>query len=74
MKDKSIIKAEKKFGNNTRFDFLIIEKNSKTFVEVKNVTLLRKKGLAEFPDAVTSRGAKHIQELKRETLKKIIIK
>ena len=63
LKDKNIIKAEKKFGINTRFDFLIIEKNSKTFVEVKNVTLLRKKGLAEFPDAVTSRGAKHIQEL-----------
>ena len=62
-KDKNSIKTEKKFGTNTRFDFLIIGKNSKTFVEVKNVTLLRKKSLAEFPDAVTSRGAKHIREL-----------
>tara|TARA_A100001015_G_scaffold312667_1_gene418292 strand:- start:511 stop:1206 length:696 start_codon:yes stop_codon:yes gene_type:complete len=57
------IKAETKFGTNTRFDFLINNKNNKTFIEVKNVTLSRKKKLAEFPDAVTSRGLKHIKEL-----------
>ena len=57
------IKTEVKFGNNTRFDFLIIESNSKKFIEVKNVTLSRTKKLAEFPDAITSRGAKHIDEL-----------
>ena len=39
------------------------EKNQKNFIEVKNVTLSRKKQLAEFPDAVTSRGLKHINEL-----------
>ena len=38
-------------------------KKNKTFIEVKNVTLSRKKGLAEFPDAVTTRGLKHINEL-----------
>ena len=59
----SEIKPEVKFGNNTRFDFLIIEKNYKIFVEVKNVTLSRKKELAEFPDAITTRGLKHINEL-----------
>ena len=57
------IKTEVKFGDNTRFDFLIIEPNSKKFIEVKNVTLSRTDKLAEFPDAVTSRGAKHIDEL-----------
>ena len=30
---------------------------------MKNVTLSRQKGIAEFPDAITSRGQKHIQEL-----------
>ena len=59
----SEIKPETKFGKNTRFDFLVINKNNKAFVEVKNVTLSRKKGLAEFPDAVTTRGLKHINEL-----------
>ena len=57
------IKTEVKFGDNTRFDFLITDSNSKKFIEVKNVTLSRTDKLAEFPDAVTSRGAKHIDEL-----------
>ena len=62
--DKKIeIKPETKFGINTRFDFLITKNNLKLFIEVKNVTLSRKKGIAEFPDAVTSRGLKHIKEL-----------
>ena len=57
------IKSETKFGLNTRFDFLITKKNYKAFIEVKNVTLSRNKGIAEFPDAITSRGLKHINEL-----------
>ena len=57
------IKPEAKFGSNTRFDFLITKNNMKAFIEVKNVTLSRKKGIAEFPDAITSRGLKHIKEL-----------
>ena len=62
--DKNItIKPEVKFGDNTRFDFLITKKNYKAFVEVKNVTLARKPKIAEFPDSITSRGAKHIEEL-----------
>ena len=62
--DKNIkIKPEIKFGFNTRFDFLITKKNYKAFIEVKNVTLSRTKGLAEFPDAITTRGLKHINEL-----------
>ena len=62
-KNISEIKPETKFGKNTRFDFLIADKKNKSFIEVKNVTLSRKKGLAEFPDAVTTRGLKHINEL-----------
>jgi sugar fermentation stimulation protein A len=62
--DKNIqVKPEIKFGTNTRFDFLITQKKFKAFIEVKNVTLSRIKNLAEFPDAVTSRGLKHINEL-----------
>ena len=57
------IKPEVRFGESTRFDFLISKKNYKAFIEVKNVTLKRKSKIAEFPDAITSRGAKHIHEL-----------
>ena len=57
------IRPETKFGTNTRFDFLIISKDYRTFIEVKNVTLSREKKKAEFPDAITSRGLKHIKEL-----------
>ena len=63
------IKTEVNFGSNTRFDFLIIEGKKKSFIEVKNVTLSRKKGVAEFPDAVTSRGFKHIEELLKASQK-----
>ena len=42
---------------------MITKKNYKAFIEVKNVTLSRKIGVAEFPDSITSRGSKHINEL-----------
>ena len=63
------IKPETKFGTNTRFDFLVLKKKDKSFIEVKNVTLCRKKEIAEFPDAVTSRGLKHINELLKASKK-----
>ena len=62
-KNLDSIKKEVKFGQNTRFDFLLTKKDKKTFVEVKNVTLSRKNRIAEFPDAITIRGLKHIKEL-----------
>ena len=62
-KDIIEIKPETKFGSNTRFDFLILNNKDKVFLEVKNVTLSREKNIAEFPDAVTTRGLKHINEL-----------
>ena len=57
------IKTEVKFSNNTRFDFLLLNNKEKCFLEVKNVTLVRGKKMAEFPDAITSRGTKHLNEL-----------
>jgi len=57
------IKPEVNFSNNTRFDFLIYRDKKKCFMEVKNVTLVRENGIAEFPDAITSRGTKHLKEL-----------
>ena len=63
------IKPEIKFGLNTRFDFLVSSKKNKAFIEVKNVTLSREKSLAEFPDAVTTRGLKHINELLKASKK-----
>ena len=57
------IKSEVFFNKETRFDFLVEKNNQKTFVEVKNVTLFRDKKIAEFPDAITSRGSKHLRTL-----------
>ena len=57
------IKTEVKFSNNTRFDFLLCDDKEKCFLEVKNVTLVRKNEIAEFPDSPTSRGTKHLNEL-----------
>ena len=63
IKKNDILFKEKKFNDNTRFDFFIKSKDKGTFIEVKNVTLSRYRNIAEFPDAVTERGLKHIAEL-----------
>ena len=63
LKNYDLIKPEVFFNKETRFDFLIEKKKIKSFVEVKNVTLFRDKNTAEFPDAVTSRGSKHLLTL-----------
>ena len=57
------IKSEVKFSDKTRFDFLISNNKEKCFLEIKNVTLARENKIAEFPDAITSRGTKHLNEL-----------
>ena len=56
-------KREVKYGQNSRIDFLVQTKKEEIYVEVKNVTLSRDKSIAEFPDAVTERGLKHLNEL-----------
>ena len=63
LKNIDEIKSEVFFNKETRFDFLLKKSNQKSFVEVKNVTLFRDKQTAEFPDAVTSRGSKHLLTL-----------
>ncbi len=63
LKNNDVIKPEAFFNKETRFDFLLEKKSQKSFVEVKNVTLFRDKNTAEFPDAVTSRGSKHLLTL-----------
>jgi len=62
--DYSTVRAEVKYGQNSRIDFLLTgEGLPDCYVEVKSVTLSRQPGLAEFPDSVTARGAKHLREL-----------
>ncbi len=63
-----LVRPEVKYGENSRIDFLLSEPGlPDCYVEVKSVTLSRRPGLAEFPDSVTKRGAKHLQELSRMT-------
>ncbi|ATG48651.1 DNA/RNA nuclease SfsA [Celeribacter ethanolicus] len=57
------VRAEVKYGENSRADFLVAQGGRNIWVEVKSVTLSRQPGLAEFPDARTARGAKHLGEL-----------
>ena len=56
------VRAEVKYADKSRIDFLLSDAVD-TYVEVKSVTLSRTAGLAEFPDSVTARGAKHLEAL-----------
>ena len=63
--DYDIILREQKYGANSRVDFLLINGSKTCYLEVKSVTLCRQEKIAEFPDTVTSRGAKHLKELSK---------
>jgi sugar fermentation stimulation protein A len=60
----TLIRPEVPYGEHSRIDLLLESHNRRCFVEVKNITLVEK-GRALFPDAITTRGQKHLQELMR---------
>ena len=58
------LRHEVKYGRNSRIDLLLeCSRKGLRYVEVKNVHLSRRHGLAEFPDSVTARGVKHLGEM-----------
>jgi len=59
------IQSEVKYGQGSRIDLLLRGEGGVVFVEVKSVTLCRAGGCGLFPDAVSERGRKHLQELAR---------
>jgi sugar fermentation stimulation protein A len=57
-------RGEVRYGKNSRIDLLCTRGEERCYVEVKNTTLVAEAGAPyEFPDAVTARGLKHLQEL-----------
>lgn len=57
------LKTEQKYGQNSRIDILLENEDKKCFVEIKSVSLRLSDDFLAFPDAVTSRGTKHLKEL-----------
>ncbi len=57
------LRREVKYGERSRVDFLLTEGSAKTYVEVKSVTLSMGRQVSAFPDSVTARGTRHLQEL-----------
>ncbi len=60
------LKPEQKYGKSSRIDILLSNEGeeSKCFVEIKSVSLRLEDNILAFPDAVTTRGEKHLKELR----------
>lgn len=68
------IRPEVRYGANSRVDFVLGgDGRADAYVEVKNVHLMRKPGLAEFPDCVTTRGAKHLHDLAAQGCRAVML-
>ncbi|HXD13625.1 MAG TPA: DNA/RNA nuclease SfsA [Xanthobacteraceae bacterium] len=64
LRDYASVRRQVKYGANSRIDFLLEDAaQAPCYVEVNNVHFMRRPRLAEFPDAVTDRGAAHLDEL-----------
>ncbi len=59
------VRREVRVGDRSRIDFLLEDGDARTYVEVKSVTLAAEPGVAAFPDSVTERGTRHLEELIR---------
>lgn len=59
-----VISKEVKTSASSRLDLMLEDRGNRTYIEIKNCSLAQN-GCAMFPDAVTSRGTKHLQELAR---------
>ncbi|MDY7037036.1 MAG: DNA/RNA nuclease SfsA [Thermodesulfobacteriota bacterium] len=65
LSDYDHIQSEVQYGRNSRIDLFLEKDKKRCFVEIKNCTLVSD-GVAYFPDAVTSRGLKHLVELQHQ--------
>ena len=64
LKGYASLKREQKYGKASRIAILLEDEGKgRAYVEIKHVHLMRQPGLAEFPDSVTARGVKHLEEL-----------
>ena len=66
LEEYDTILREQNYGENSRIDFLLKRGSKSCFLEVKSVTLCRQGNIAEFPDTVTLRGAKHLKEIAKK--------
>lgn len=57
------VRREVRYGEASRIDFLLEGASGRLWLEVKNCHFSRAPGLAEFPDCVAARSAKHLREL-----------
>jgi sugar fermentation stimulation protein A len=58
------MRREVRYAESCRIDLLLEHpERPPCYVEIKNVHLMRRAGLAEFPDSVTARGTKHLKAL-----------